>query len=1253
MPKMPENGLIQNNSFDVPDEKAGGAITDERKIAELAPEFIQGKNRGFNILEELSDFAVGLFQDLTDFIGFGDRSLDEVQREYKERSTQNIDQVFANYDFQNPEEKEKLWQQAGQLQELYFNELGKSHGKAVNASALSLIQKQVLKSSAGIENSPELLTELISSTDNFIKEYAPALGRNTAVQLGIDSRKTLTAKALEVFANQEKWGDLYTLLEGVDPATQVAFNIERYVPHDQKEYYKKLAREGMEQEGAFRFLDDMAASGLSYQKQLESISQIEDDEHRDSVLALYGSQHRARKKSQKIAEKKQSDAGWRILLELGEDATSADIPLGTSLATRKRMEKYLAGTHRNNKGYQKESRFVQYEILRFSHEDPKKFREYDLFEFFGVLSSDQIEWALKLQENNNDPYAGAVFRLEENLGLHAWKIASGENGRDESQEKSFSDFMMRFKQRISDFEILEDRLATALEKEAIVEDFLAKKKVTSDNGDEKLGALSTYANRDVFEEEHLVDPENETTFHGLKDLLVGREWHLLEIVEDMHRNGVEPTIANVRKALETENNVDVSNTEDINTSMVNEVTSGNENSTIQSLENIQEIVPQETIVPDSPKMMLKNHPNLAGSEKEYTKAEIKEDFQSRVKEELLVEQGYRVTYIEDEQTVLDLRETGKPSYKVVLVDDKNNVVYGPITIKTWLPGEPNLKRHLRFIPGVGLVDDDFKTRRVTGNIQDGFKDTLGRPTRSMMNVPGIGMVNKEYENIQIDSKVETKKPNEQDYLEERHRVKDSSGSSTKDLRFFDLVGNVSRQYWNYLNNENGEKHNRQGYNYYDFWSYVYKVALEKYSAGESVRGEHILSIIDGLVQEKKIPGVTDPQSYVLFFPEFKGKSLQIKEIDEELTPMVGRPTVADIKKRMQDSIKMSQIPTSERSQIISALKGNNLGVTEDAIIEMFALKSEREYSDKSKSYMDILKKIEVREAIVEKNEGSFLGKSGLGYQAKSAYQKGWDINRANSIGYMLMRNKDNKAELEKELDKIENTRSSKFYLNDFWGKNFEYLGKETEPVAKSAAVGLVAGMSAASIAAIIGNAGPQALLPEEVLTVPGAFLSAFGYAYAGALTLDTYEKEAGALFLELRQISKNAGIKFDQETAASLSMGMGLLSASLSLLPNGKKGTNSLKKAMLDKNIIQKILILGTEHLKVAGTQGTKTAFEETTKIISEEIYKIQNEKEQTSIGTESEIFTRVINKTLERVKIYPTEVIKDNAGDFVKKRAF
>jgi len=137
--------------------------------------------------------------------------------------------------------------------------------------------------------------------------------------------------------------------------------------------------------------------------------------------------------------------------------------------------------------------------------------------------------------------------------------------------------------------------------------------------------------------------------------------------------------------------------------------------------------------------------------------------------------------------------------------------------------------------------------------------------------------------------------------------------------------------------------------------------------------------------------------------------------------------------------------------------------------------------------------------------------------------------------------------------------------------------------------GLAAGLPAAGVAALGGQLGPQAVLPEEAVTVPAAFafFGTMGGMYGA--TKRAMEIEAGLMFVEMLQMKGPNGERIDPQIARSISAGVGLVNGLLEVaqideliktIPGGKKLLRKGMKAAIKKTVKNKTLLhLAGKHL--------------------------------------------------------------------------
>ncbi len=152
--------------------------------------------------------------------------------------------------------------------------------------------------------------------------------------------------------------------------------------------------------------------------------------------------------------------------------------------------------------------------------------------------------------------------------------------------------------------------------------------------------------------------------------------------------------------------------------------------------------------------------------------------------------------------------------------------------------------------------------------------------------------------------------------------------------------------------------------------------------------------------------------------------------------------------------------------------------------------------------------------------------------------------------------------------------------------------------------GAVAGLAAAGVAALAGQAGPQIALPEEIVTVPATFV-AIGATYGGAKA--AMEIEAGLMFVELLHMQGPNGERVNPEVAIAIASGVGLVNGLLEMaqideliktIPGGKNIlrksiSQAVKKTLRDKTL-----------LKIAGKNAaayTKTVTRETLQELAQE----------------------------------------------------
>ncbi len=679
IPKQPEEEASVDKETSPEKKTSSDTDVDETFVdgfkADLteASKFLQEKLRDVDVYEELSEFTSGIYQTVRDQLGFTEKSPDKINLEVSTAYAEKKGEILARQEFENPEAatifSRKLDEKIGYDQEAF----GAFQKQALTEKIHATVDRHIEKYNAGVEADPSTLTDAIVVIDSSINDLAPGIGRDAAVEKSAQARKSLLSFALQGHAKQGNYGELQTLLDGIDPATGAGINIGRYVDGPDKAYFQDLATKGLLQARVTRFLDEMAAAGLSNEEQFEAMSQLPDSDMANEALSLFKSQERKRARAQREAIRESRYTAWGGILEIGEVAEVTDIPLDADENLRREIETHIERRPAHDDFTRRKGTQALYEIKSLRVSDPEAFQRLDLSHYFKDLSRKQIGQVMAMQQAVPDPYETAHFKLRDRLALRVWKEITGGNGRDELESANFADFRTRIDERIEEFEQLNNKQVGPFEVEGIVNTMRDDGEVVNlEDGHGRVGGISGEGGGEFF-------------IGGVGD--------------------------------DSINGDNIKNSPDIYDDRIfNE----------EGAENVS--VPNDV--------------NDLFSGKSINDSSVQEDFKKKAEQELVLPKGFRITILEDEQTALDLEETGTPSYKVVLVDDMGRVLYDPISTRPNLPR--NAKKYLRYTPGQGFDDDKFNTRKIVSrNPQGGFRDASGRVTRSIINVPGIGDVNSE------------------------------------------------------------------------------------------------------------------------------------------------------------------------------------------------------------------------------------------------------------------------------------------------------------------------------------------------------------------------------------------------------------------------------------------------------------------------------------------------------------------------------
>ncbi len=153
-----------------------------------------------------------------------------------------------------------------------------------------------------------------------------------------------------------------------------------------------------------------------------------------------------------------------------------------------------------------------------------------------------------------------------------------------------------------------------------------------------------------------------------------------------------------------------------------------------------------------------------------------------------------------------------------------------------------------------------------------------------------------------------------------------------------------------------------------------------------------------------------------------------------------------------------------------------------------------------------------------------------------AVKKGYYNMASGKQSFEQMEGRENEAEKYKELllsDEYNTYTDNKAkQVLQFIG---EFLGQQAYNLSDPRTIGLTA--TAGGMATAAGQAGPQALFPEEIISVPAAM--AFGYTSGAAL--NTYETSAGHTYETLKELGVSNDVA--RNAAHGVGFGVGLLEA--------------------------------------------------------------------------------------------------------------
>jgi len=182
--------------------------------------------------------------------------------------------------------------------------------------------------------------------------------------------------------------------------------------------------------------------------------------------------------------------------------------------------------------------------------------------------------------------------------------------------------------------------------------------------------------------------------------------------------------------------------------------------------------------------------------------------------------------------------------------------------------------------------------------------------------------------------------------------------------------------------------------------------------------------------------------------------------------------------------------------------------------------------------------------------------------AEKGFKSGRLTNELGFLGERAKSGEDNKAmwakiaELQLKQKQLKGT-------GGFIESAAQIVGQQFDTMPDVAMYGLQAATAAGGATAIAGQLGPQAVLPEEIITVPAAMVAGFTAGSIAKMSEQSYRIEAGANYLDMLE----SGV--DKDVARYVSTGVGMVNAALEVA--GMKFVAAPFKKLLIKETTEQI----------------------------------------------------------------------------------
>ena len=201
---------------------------------------------------------------------------------------------------------------------------------------------------------------------------------------------------------------------------------------------------------------------------------------------------------------------------------------------------------------------------------------------------------------------------------------------------------------------------------------------------------------------------------------------------------------------------------------------------------------------------------------------------------------------------------------------------------------------------------------------------------------------------------------------------------------------------------------------------------------------------------------------------------------------------------------------------------------------------------------------------------------------------GWYMSQLSEVGYSLLGNPDD-PDLQRRRDELvgllpdAGDPAPPWHPVQWFRGAAEQIPRWIMTWAEASIPSATAGIAVAAPVAVAGQIGPQAVFPEELVTVPAAFATGYGAMIGPSLKIISARKMAGLAFLQLSNIRDENGDPLDPSIARWTALAVGAFQGVVEGMQMGQLGKlfNKVpggKKVFTDQvsRVLQKLVRNGT-----------------------------------------------------------------------------